>query len=133
MILLDTHALVWWVASPVRIPLRARKLIDAAVDARDPLAVSSISIWEIAMLATVGRLSLALPLEAWIAAVESLPIVEFHPVDNRIAARAVTLEGFPHRDPADRMIVATALVLGAVLVTGDARLRSYRPLKSVWT
>jgi PIN domain nuclease of toxin-antitoxin system len=53
-------------------------------------------------------------------------------VDNRIAAGSVTLDGFPHRDPADRMILATALRLGATLVTADARLRAFGPVKSVW-
>jgi PIN domain nuclease of toxin-antitoxin system len=66
--------------------------------------------------------------------VEAPPFLTFVPVDNRIAARSVRLEGegFPHRDPADRIIVATALGLGATVVTADARLRGYKPLATVW-
>lgn len=132
MIVLDTHALVWWVSAPGRIPAKARRLIDGAVDSGDSVAVSSISIWELAMLAARGRLELTVPVDAWISSVEALPFVRFVPVDNRIAARAVALENFPHRDPADRMILSTALGLGAALVTADPRLRAYRAVKTVW-
>lgn len=132
MIVLDTHALVWWVSAPARIPAKARRLLDGAVDSGDSLVVSSISIWEVALLSARGRLELTVPVEAWIAGVESLPFVRFVPVDNRIAARAVALENFPHKDPADRMILATALGLGAALVTADTRLRAYRAVKTVW-
>ena len=132
MILLDTHALIWWVSDPKRVPAKARRLIDAAVAATEPIAVSSISLWEVAMLVARKRLALTIDTNAWIARVEALPFLTFVPVDNRIAVRAVQLEDFPHRDPADRMIVATALGLGAALLTADARLRAYRPVKTVW-
>ena len=132
VIVLDTHALVWWVASPGRIPAKARRLLDGAVESGGMVAASSISVWEVSMLASRGRLQLSIPVEDWISSLEALPFLQFVPVDNRVAARAVALENFPHRDPADRMIAATALGLGASLVTADARLRAYRPLKSVW-
>jgi PIN domain nuclease of toxin-antitoxin system len=131
--MLDTHALVWWVSDPERVPLKARRLIDAAVKAGDACAVSSISAWEVAMLVTLGRLRLTVELETWIANVEALPFVRFVPVDNRLAIGAVRLEDFPHRDPADRIIVATALALGATLVTADRRLHRYRRVKTAWT
>ena len=133
MIVLDTHALVWWVSAPGRIPAKARRLIDGTIDSGSSLAVSSISIWEVAMLADRGRLGLTVPVDVWIASVEALPFQQFVPVDNRVAARAVGLKDFTHRDPADRMILSTALGLGAVLVTADARLRAYRSVKTVWT
>ncbi len=132
MIVLDTHALVWWVSEPARLGARARRAINAAVDAREPIAVSSISAWEISVLASVGRLKLRMDVAAWLAQVESLPFFNFVPVDNRIAVRSANLEGFPHRDPADRIIVATALSFGATLVTADERIRAYRPLKTTW-
>jgi PIN domain nuclease of toxin-antitoxin system len=78
------------------------------------------------------RLELTIPVAVWIAHLEELPWLSFVPVDNRIAARAVNLEAFPHRDPANRMIVATALGLNATLVTVDTRLRSYPALRTVW-
>lgn len=132
MILLDTHALIWWVAEPKRVPPKARRLIDAALEAADPIAVSSISLWEITMLVARKRLVFTMDVESWIANVEALQFLTFMPVDNRIAVRTVQLADFPHRDPADRMIAATAIGVGATLVTADARLRGYPPLKTVW-
>jgi PIN domain nuclease of toxin-antitoxin system len=132
VIVLDTHALVWWVSDPKRVPAKARRLISAAVSDAEPIAVSSISLWEVAMLVARKRLALTIDTSAWIAHVEALPFLSFIPVDDRIAVRAVQLEDFPHRDPADRMIVATALGLGATLLTADTRLRAYRPLRSTW-
>jgi PIN domain nuclease of toxin-antitoxin system len=132
VIVLDTHALIWWVSEPTRVPARARRLLDAAVKAGERIAVSSISIWEVVMLVDRGRLMLTLAMDVWIEQVESLAFLEFQPVDNRIATRAVRLENFPHRDPADRMITATALELGATLITADAQLRAYAPVKTVW-
>ncbi len=133
MIVLDTHALVWWVADPARIPARTRHRLEQMVEEDQPLYASAISIWEIAMLVERNRLQLRIPVTDWLEAVEAIPWLSFIPVDNRIAARAVLLERFPHRDPADRMIVATTLGLGATLVTADARLRRYRPVPTLWT
>lgn len=67
-----------------------------------------------------------------VAQLERVPWLSFVPVDNHIVVRAVQLEGFPHRDPADRFIVATALGLNATLVTADDRLRAYPPLRTAW-
>ena len=132
MIVLDTHALIWWVSDPKRIPPKATRLINATVRDGEPIAVSSISIWEIALLVASNRLTLTMDAAAWIERVESLAFLTFVPIDNEIAVRSVQLENFPHRDPADRMIVATALGLGATLVTADARLQSYRAVKTAW-
>jgi PIN domain nuclease of toxin-antitoxin system len=132
VIVLDTHAWIWWVSDPDRIPPKALRLIDRTMESGVSLLVSSISTWEVAMLVDRGRLELRLDVSAWIAASEVLPFIEFVPVDNAIALRAVQLREFPHRDPADRLIVATALGLGAALITGDTRLRAYRPAKTVW-
>ena len=132
MIVLDTHALVWWVSDPKRLPLRARRQLDAAAKAPGAIVVSSISIWEVSLLVERGRLELTMDVDRWIANVEALPFLKFVAVDNRIAARSVRLEDFPHRDPADRMIAATALGLDATLVTADKRLRAYAPLTTVW-
>lgn len=132
MILLDTHALVWWVSDPARIPAKARRLIDSEVKDAVPLVVSSISIWEVAMLVARRRLELTVDADTWLANVEALPFLKFVPVDNRIAAQSVRLDDFPVRDPADRIIVATALGLNVVLVTADKRLRSYRAVRTTW-
>jgi len=132
VIVLDTHALLWWVSNPERVPAKARRLLDKAVADNSTVSVSAISTWEIAMLSLRARLELTMPVDAWIAHVEELPWLTFVSVDNRIALRSVHLEGFPHRDPADRIIVATALVLNATLVTADDRLRSWKSVRTVW-
>jgi PIN domain nuclease of toxin-antitoxin system len=132
VILLDTHALVWWISDPKRIPAKGTRFINAAVRAGDAIAVSSISIWEIAMLVARGRLSLTMDAAAWIDKVEGLPFLTFIPVDNQIALRSVQLENFPNRDPADRMIASTALGHGATLITADVALHKYTQLKTAW-
>ena len=132
MIALDTHALLWWVSTPERIPAKARRLLDGSVTDKRQVLVSSISLWEIAMLVDRKRLELTIPVNVWIAHAQELPWLTFVPVDNRIAVESVFLDGFPHRDPADRIIVATTLGLNATLVTADTRLRDYKPLRTIW-
>jgi PIN domain nuclease of toxin-antitoxin system len=132
MILLDTHALVWWVSDPSRIADKARRLVDKAVEVGTPIGVSSISIWEVAMLVDRNRLAFTMSAELWISHVEALPFLTFLPVDNRIAVRSLHMADFPNRDPADRIIAATAIGVDATLVTADAGLRAYAPLKTVW-
>lgn len=131
MILLDTHAWVWWVSDPGRIPSRARSAIEKAVTAA-ALYVSAISVWEVAMLVAKGRLELTMPAVDWVARSEALPFLKFVPIDNPLALRSVQLDGFPHPDPADRMIVATALALDASIVTKDRRIREYSQVESIW-
>lgn len=132
MILLDTHAWVWWVDDPARLPAPARQAIEESLAAGDAVLVSCISTWEVAQLVSRGRLELTVPVADWIALAESAPEIAFVPVDNRIALRSVELGGFAHRDSADRIIAATALARGATLVTADARLRAYGALTTAW-
>ncbi len=132
MILLDTHAWVWWVGEPAKIPDGAHTAIQASLDAGEPVRVSSISTWEVAMLVTRGRLELTLDVSDWVALSEATGQIEFVPIDNGIALRSVALDDFPNRDPADRMIAATALDLDAVLVTADERLRAYGAVHTLW-
>ena len=131
MILLDTHALVWWVADPKRIPREAARAIDKALKKDEMLAVSSFSVMEIAMLGAGGRLRVRPNVDIWIEKVEALPVLAFHPVDNRIARRAVSIQ-IGTRDPADRIIVATAIENDATLITGDKKLRASALVKTIW-
>ncbi|HEX9631617.1 MAG TPA: type II toxin-antitoxin system VapC family toxin [Gemmatimonadales bacterium] len=133
VIVLDTHAFVWWLGAPDRLPRKARTRLDRAVGEGDTLRVSTISAWEVAMLVARGRLELTMEVGAWLAAAEALPSLEFVPVSNAVALRAVALPDTFPRDLADRIIAATALGLGATLVTGDERLQHYRPLPTLWS
>ncbi len=130
MTVLDTHAWVWWVSGDPRLSDRARHEIERAMGAGS-LRVSSISAWEVAMLVARGRLELTMEVDDWVARSEALPFLAFVPVDNRIALRSVALAGL-HEDPADRIIVATALALGAQLVTRDRKLHGLPGLRAVW-
>ena len=100
--------------------------------AGEEIYISSISCWEIALLVRKGRLELTIPVEDWIARSEALPFVRFVPLDNRVALRSNQLPGDLHEDPADRFIIATALMLGASLVSKDTRIRDYPHVKTVW-
>lgn len=131
VIVLDTHALIWWVNDTDRLSMDARAAINEAV-AEGSVSVSSISVWEIAMLVDRKRLTLTMDVRDWIAKCESLPFLHFVPVTNDIALKAVQLLGDMHSDPADRIIAATAIITGAVLVTMDEKLRAHPYVKTVW-
>ena len=77
-------------------------------------------------------LSLTVGVEEWIGRCEALPFLRFVPIDNRIALEATRLPGYRSRDPADRLILSTALALDATVVTKDRYMRSYRPVSTVW-
>lgn len=132
MVVLDTHALVWWVNDSGELSRTAKRAIEAALKSDDGLVVSSISAWEIALLVRRGRLLLTMDVATWLATVAQVPGIRFVPVDNEIAIRATDLPEPLHKDPADRMIVALARHLSAPLVTGDAKIRNYRHVKTIW-
>ncbi len=131
MIVLDTHAWLWFVGDPARLSRAARTAIErATIDSS--VRVSSISSWEVALLVKKGRLELSMDVDEWVDRAASLPFLRVVPVDHRVAVRAVHLAPPLHEDPADRIIVATALSLNASLVTKDQRLRRYREVRTVW-
>ena len=131
MIVLDTHVLIWWLSNPETLSGSATVVIDKAIEKED-LYISSISTWEIAMLVAKERLTLNIDTRDWIRKAESLPFVKFVPVDNTIALRSVHLPGDFHGDPADRIIVATALTIGAKLVSKDKKIQAYPHIDTVW-
>ena len=118
MILLDTQVLLWSRFGAARLGRQARERIDQA--AREgSIAVSAFSFWEVAMLHHKGRLTLLRSVASWRQALLREGLVEI-PMDGEIGIRAATLPDF-HADPADRLIVATALE-GHRLVTADRRI-----------
>jgi len=131
MIGLDTHAWIWWVSSPAFLSETAKGIIDGAATERN-IFISAISTWEVAILVMRGRLKLTMSAGDWVAASEALPFLNFVPVSNSIALKSVQLPGALHDDPADRIIIATAVSLGAILVTKDEKIRNYPHVKTAW-
>jgi PIN domain nuclease of toxin-antitoxin system len=78
------------------------------------------------------RLSISTDVNSWLATVNEIEALRFVPVDNEIALKAVELPGEFHKDPADRMIVATARALAAPLITKDQKIRDYAHVKTIW-
>ncbi len=124
VLILRRHVWVWWVSRSQELPERVEEALQESL-ARNAIYVSSISAWEVALLVRGGRLELTIDVPEWIAMSEGLPFIHFVPVDNRIALRSIQLPHPLHRDPADRMIISTALCLGATLVTADEELPGY--------
>jgi PIN domain nuclease of toxin-antitoxin system len=131
VIVLDTHVLVWWVTDDRLLSPKARSAIGRA-KGRDEIIVSSISAWEIALLAERQSLVLTMDVDRWLATVAEIEQIRFVPVDVEIATKSVSLPGKFHKDPADRMIVATARTLAAPLVTKDEKIRAYPHVKTIW-
>ena len=119
--LLDTHILLWWLEDRDHLSPREREVIDAA-HADEPLYLADITLWEIATLHELGRIKLNLPLRDWLERATSPPLVKRVSVTPAIAAEVASLPSSFHRDPADRIIVASARVLGATLVTRDRKI-----------
>ncbi|OLP59515.1 twitching motility protein PilT [Xaviernesmea oryzae] len=121
MMVVDTHVLIWALEDNGRLSAAARDQIKQAAQ----LAVSAISIWEIAMLVERGRLVLAQDLDLWIAKALSLPQVILVLIEPAIAIDSVRLPQPFYADPADRMIVATARFLQVPLMTADRVILAY--------
>jgi PIN domain nuclease of toxin-antitoxin system len=131
VIVLDTHALVWWLSDSQKLTPVARRTIKAAA-ASSGVAVSTISLFEIGTLVRRRRLKLAVDVQRWFGAVCALPELTVEPVSAEIAWAAAALDQALPGDPADRIIVATARALEARLVTADAKLRVAAPVETVW-
>jgi PIN domain nuclease of toxin-antitoxin system len=128
LILLDTHAWIWWMNAPGRLPRRVQARLR---DARD-VGVSAISCWEIAMLVSAGRLELDRDVLLWIRHSLAQPRMQLVPLLPEIAVAASLLgAGFPG-DPADRIIYSTAKHHGWRLVTRDDRICRHDPDSTLW-
>jgi len=119
VIVLDTHVLAWADNDERKLGRKSRALIDR-LWGRGEVAVCAMSFWEVALLQARGRLELPCTADEWRGQLLAAGLLEL-PVDGNVGIRAVGLGGLPD-DPADRLIVATALHHDAVLVSADERL-----------
>lgn len=119
--LLDTHVLVLWLSEDPQLSAGQREAI-ASANEQAPLLVADISLWEVATLFSLDRLQLQVPLRAWLEMAVAPPLVRRCGLSPAIAAELAMLPDSFHRDPADRILVATARVLGATLLTQDRRI-----------
>ena len=124
-LLLDTHIWVWYVEDEVRrFSRRIERLVEGAVQ-RGDVVVSAISVWEIALLEAARRIELSIDVRAWVGRALAFPGVRLQGLSPSIAIESTRLPGPLHRDPADRILIATARLLGAALVTCDERILAY--------
>jgi PIN domain nuclease of toxin-antitoxin system len=126
VILLDTSALLQWSLDRAQLSQSARLAIQQA----DRICVSSISFWEVALKAKAGKLLLPFTPREFLRRFESIDATQILPVTELVWLESVELD-WKHRDPADRVIVATASMHGCPLAASDSEIRSFYP-KTVW-
>ena len=126
----DTHALIFWQDDPRRFSKKAKKAMDAGFENKN-LACSDISFWEIAMLIGSGRLRGDVDPGQYINDLTLALSLTVLPINAEIAALSQQ-EFFNHKDPADRIIAATAICHNAPLISADRKLNNIKGLRVIW-
>ena len=130
MILVDTHVVVWLALAPEKISKKARVAIEETRHGDEGIAISDVSLFEIAQVESKRRVKLNSSLETFLTEVEAHFIVL--PITGRVCVRATGLPAVYPKDPADRIIGATALLEGIPLVTADDEIRRSKALPTIW-
>ncbi len=130
MILVDTPVVLWLALEPDRISRKAAAAIQKTRLSGEGLATSDMTLLEIAVIESKRRIQLSASLETFLTEVESRFVVL--PITGRICVRAMALPVAYPKDPADRIIGATALVEGMPLVTADEDIRKSKALRTIW-
>jgi PIN domain nuclease of toxin-antitoxin system len=121
-LLLDTHIALWLDSGDDRLRPSTRTLIDTTWQNGGSILLSAVSAWEIALLVDTGRIHLDLSVEAWLERFIGRPGIATVPLTHHAAARAYRLHHLAHRDPGDRLLIATAIERACPLVSYDARI-----------
>jgi PIN domain nuclease of toxin-antitoxin system len=124
-LLLDTHIALWLDSGDKRLRPETRAVVDTCWLRGGVIYLSAVSAWEIALLADLDRIVLDLAPPQWVARFLDRPGIAAAALDWRAASAAYRLDGFGHRDPADRLLVATAIALSCPMVTYDARIAAF--------
>jgi PIN domain nuclease of toxin-antitoxin system len=130
VILLDTHVVLWLTTDPAKLSRNARSAIEDARKNADGLPISDITLLELATLAGKGRIRLGISLESFLQEVEARFVVL--PISGRACARAMELPTAYPKDPADRIIAATALVEGLSLISADREIHRSKVVHTIW-
>ena len=125
MIILDTHIGVWWSDEITRLSTAQRNAISDERSQQGTIGVSAVSCWEVALLAERGRVTLDLDALQWLNRLLAYPGVQLLPITPEIAVSAYSLPDPFHRDPADRLLVATAIEWECPLLTDDRQILDY--------
>lgn len=129
MILLDTHVLLWWALDPDRLSSAAAASLQA-MERRGGFA-SAISIWELGIKVQRGKLDLGISIAEFTRRIEKSGVIELVPVTTATWLRSIEL-AWDHRDPADRVIVATAILQDVPLLTADTEIHRFGGIACVW-
>jgi PIN domain nuclease of toxin-antitoxin system len=116
-LLLDTHIALWLDSGDEHLRSSTRALIDGCWQNGGTIHLSAVSVWEIALLVDSRQIELDLPIEDWITRFLQRPGIEAVPLGHSAASRSYRLYQLEHRDPADRLLIATAIELACPLVT----------------
>jgi PIN domain nuclease of toxin-antitoxin system len=130
VILVDTHVVVWLAFDKSKLSVKARVAIDDARQNGGGLAISDITLLELATLSSKGRIHLDISLESFLTQVEARFTVIA--ISGRACVRALALPAAYPKDPADRIIAATALGEGLPLLTADREIRRSKALLTIW-
>jgi PIN domain nuclease of toxin-antitoxin system len=131
-ILLDTHVIIWALLKPDELSSKVRAIIELA-QKEQRLLMSSISLWEIAMLKSKKRINIYEPLKDFLQSIIDIDGIKFIDITAKIAAESVVLTDDFHGDPADRIITATAISESAILLTRDEKILSWAQLGNIRT
>jgi len=130
LILLDTHVVLWLTSDPDKLSSKARAAIEVSRKNADGMAICDITLLELTTLASKGRIQVGLSLESVLQEIESRFVVL--PISSRACARAMSFPTTYPKDPADRIIAATALVEGLSLITADREIRRSKLVPTIW-
>jgi PIN domain nuclease of toxin-antitoxin system len=130
VLLLDTHTWIWAISAEKQLSAKAKKLIKKTP--ANQRAIASISIWEFAMLCSRGSIHVKVTPEQWLDNAVHKTGIQVFDLSAQVALESCNLPGKFHKDPADRIIVATARIHNMNLVTKDQKIIDYPHVESVW-